>query len=59
MGGEKKINRDVNQVDDERNRRASIFLPINLLKIAEISTSRFDVSKRLGDKINLKYTWSG
>ena len=33
MGGEKKTNRDVNQVDEERNRRVSIFLPINSLKI--------------------------
>ena len=39
MGGEKKTNRDANQVDEEHNRRASIFLPINPLKI---STSRFD-----------------
>ena len=33
MGGEKKTNEDVNQVDEERNRRASIFLPLNPLKI--------------------------
>ena len=33
IGGEKKVNRDANQVDEERNRRASIFLPINALKI--------------------------
>ena len=39
MGG------DANQVDDERNRRASILLPINPLKI---NTSRFDVSKHFG-----------
>ena len=39
MGGEKKINRDANQVDEERNRRASIFLPINSLKINKF---RFD-----------------
>ena len=38
MRGEKKINGDVNQVDEERNRRASIFLAINPLKI---DTSRF------------------
>ena len=38
VGGEKKIYEDVNQVDEERNRRASIFLPINPLKI---KTSRF------------------
>ena len=56
MGGEKKINGDAHQVDDERNRRANIFLPINPLKMAKINTSRFDVSKRLGDGINLKYT---
>ena len=37
-GEEKTTNGDANQVDEERNRRASIFLPINLLKI---STSRF------------------
>ena len=39
MGGEKKTNGDANQVDEERNRRASIFLPINSLKI---NTSLFD-----------------
>ena len=39
-----KINGDVNQVGDERNRRASIFLPINPLKMAKINSSRFDVS---------------
>ena len=40
MGGEKKTNGDANQVDGEHNnRRASIFLPINCLKI---NTSRFD-----------------
>ena len=38
MGGEKEINGDPNQVDEERNRRASIVLPINPLKI---STSHF------------------
>ena len=38
MGGEKEINGDPNQVDEERNRRASIVLPINPLKI---STSQF------------------
>ena len=38
-GGEKKTSGYVNQVDEEHNRRASIFLPINLLKI---NTSRFD-----------------
>ena len=35
MGGEKKINGDANQVDEERNRRAGIFLPINPLKISK------------------------
>ena len=39
MGGEKNINGDANQVDEEHNRRASIFLSINALKI---NTSRFD-----------------
>ena len=39
MRGEKKTNGDTNQVDVERNRRASIFLSINPLKI---NTSRFD-----------------
>ena len=39
MGGEKKTNEDANQVDEEHNRRASIFLPINPLRI---HTSRFD-----------------
>ena len=41
MGKEKKTNGDANQVDDERNRRASIFLPINSLKMAKINTTRF------------------
>ena len=52
MGREKKTN-------EERNRRASIFLPINPLKMAKMNTSPFDVSKGLEDRINLKYTWSG
>ena len=38
MGGKKKINGDANQVDEERSRRASMFLPINPLKS---NTSRF------------------
>ena len=38
-GGEKKTNGDANHIDGEYNRRASIFLPINLLKT---STSWFD-----------------
>ena len=38
-GVEKRKNGDANQVDEEHNRRVSIFLPINLLKM---STSRFD-----------------
>ena len=59
MGGEKKLNGDANQVDRERNRRASIFLPIKPLKMAKINTSRFDVSKGLGERKNRKYTWSG
>ena len=47
--GEKKTNRDVNQVDEEHNRRASIFLPINRLKI---NTSRFDsLATRRGEDI--------
>ena len=50
---------DVNQVDDERNRRASIFLPINPLKMAKINTSRFDVSKRFENRIDLNYTRFG
>ena len=50
---------DANQVNDERNRRASIFLPINPLNMTKINTSRFDVSKCFGDRIDLKYTWSG
>ena len=45
-----KINADANQVGDERNRRASIFLPINLLKMAKIKTSWFDVSLCLWEK---------
>ena len=52
LGGEKETN-------EERNRRASIFLPINPLKMAKINTSRFDVSKRLEDRIHLKLTRSG
>ena len=39
MGGERRTNGDANQVDEEHNWRASIFLPINPLKI---STTRFD-----------------
>ena len=39
IGGEKKSNGYANQVDEERNRRASLFLPINCLKI---NRSRFD-----------------
>ena len=39
MGGEKRTNGDVNQVDEEHNRRSSNFLPINPL---HISTFRFD-----------------
>ena len=47
FGGEKKI-------DEEHSRRARIFLPINPLKMAKVNASRFNVSKRLGDRINLK-----
>ena len=51
MVGEKKINRDADQVNEECNRRASIFLPINPLKI---NTSRVSVlSQRVGDRILL------
>ena len=39
MGEAKRTNGDANHVDVEHNRRASIFLPINPLKI---NTSRFD-----------------
>ena len=39
MEGENKTNGYANQVDAEHNRRASIFLSINSLKI---NTSRFD-----------------
>ena len=39
VGGEKKTNGYANQVDQEHNQRASIFLPINPLKN---NTSRFD-----------------
>ena len=39
MRGEKKTNGDAKQVDEERNRRASIFLPISSLKI---NTTRFN-----------------
>ena len=46
MGGKKKINGDADQVDRDHNRRASIFLLINPLKI---NTSRFDsIVKRGG-----------
>ena len=31
------------EADEEYNRRASIFLPINLSKMVKINTSRFDV----------------
>ena len=44
------INGDANQVADERTRRASIFLPINPLKMAKINSSRFDVSQCLGSR---------
>ena len=50
MGG------DANTVDDERNWRASIFLSIDPLKMAKINTSRFDVSKRFGNRIDLSDT---
>ena len=39
MRGEKNTNEDANQVDEKHNRRAIIFLPVNLLNI---NTSRFD-----------------
>ena len=58
-GGEKKINGNVNQVNEERNWRATIFLPINPVKMAKINTSRFDVSQLLGDRIDLQCTRSG
>ena len=51
MGKENKTNGDANQVYEERDRRASIFLPTNPLKMAKINTSLFDVSQRLGDRI--------
>ena len=44
MGGE-------NQIDDERNRRANIFLPNNPLKMVRVNTSRFNVSRCFGDTI--------
>ena len=45
-GGGKKTNRDANQVDEERNGRASIFLPTNPFKI---NTSWFNsVATRSG-----------
>ena len=53
MGIEKKTNGDANQVGEERNRRAGIFLPINPLKMVKINTSRFDVSQHLGNRIDL------
>ena len=55
MGGEKKTNEYANQVDEEYNQRASIFLPINPLKI---NTSRFDslATGRQGD-IGLYPVW--
>ena len=49
-----KINGNANEVDDERNRRASIFLPISPLKMAKINTSRFDVSKCFGRMKDIK-----
>ena len=49
MGREKKI-------DEKRNRRASIFLPTNPLKMAKINTSRFDVSQCLGKDTSKVYT---
>ena len=52
LGGEKKTN-------EERNRRASIFLPIDPLKMMKTNTSQFNVFSRLEDRINLKYIRSG
>ena len=49
-----KFNGDANRVDDERNRMASIFLPINPLKMVKINTSRFDVSKCFESRLDLK-----
>ena len=36
---------DADQVADVRNRRASIFSPITLLKMAETNNTRFDRGK--------------
>ena len=47
---------DADQVADVRNRRASIFLPINLLKIIT-TVSGSAVPKRLGNRIDL--IWFG
>ena len=40
LGGKKKI-------DEERNQRASIFLPINPLKVAKINTTRLGCTETL------------
>ena len=42
------------KIDEESNRRASTFLPINPLKMAKINTFRFDVSQCLGNRIRSK-----
>ena len=55
MGGEKKTNGDANQVDEEHNPRASIFLAINPLMI---KTPGSILSQRVWDRIMI-YTWFG
>ena len=52
MGG------DADQVEDARNRRASILLPINSLNMTKINSSLFNLSKCLGSSIDLKYNRS-
>ena len=53
MGGEKKTNGDANRVDEERNRSASIFLPINPLKI---NTFRFGSIATRWDRIVTRFS---
>ena len=54
MGGEKKTNGDANQADEEDNRKASIFLPINPLKITLPCSI---LSQCVGDRIDLYPVW--
>ena len=45
-----KITGDAKKINGERNWRASIFLPINPLKVAKINTTRFGCIETLWGK---------